>query len=63
MSFSLKLRIVLSLGRYLDVHGIQRRLIMVSITVQLFHPFRTKFMKIAAHAHMNELSIINLVLS
>ena len=31
--------------------------------VQLFYPFRIKFMKIAAHAHMNDLSIINLVLS
>ena len=31
--------------------------------VQLFYPFRIKFVKIAAHAHMNDLSIINLVLS
>ena len=31
--------------------------------LQLFYPFRIKFMKIAAHAHMNDLSIINLVLS
>ena len=31
--------------------------------IQLFYPFRIKFMKIAAHAHMNDLSIINLVLS
>ena len=30
--------------------------------VQLFYPFRIKFMKIDAHAHMNDLSIINLVL-
>ena len=28
--------------------------------IQLFYPFRIKFMKIAAHAHMNDLSIINL---
>ena len=33
------------------------------IKVQLFYPFRIKFMKIAAHAHINDLSIINLVLS
>ena len=31
--------------------------------IQLFYSFRIKFMKIAAHAHMNDLSIINLVLS
>ena len=31
--------------------------------VQLFYPFRVKFIKIAVHAHMNDLSIINLVLS
>ena len=31
--------------------------------IQLFYPFRIKFMKLAAHTHMNNLSIINLVLS
>ena len=31
--------------------------------IQLFYPFRIKFKKIAAHAHMDDLSIINLVLS
>ena len=33
------------------------------LSVQLFYQFRIKFMKIAAHAHMNDLSIIHLVLS
>ena len=31
--------------------------------IQLFYPFRIKFVKIAAHAHMNDLSITNLALS
>ena len=31
--------------------------------IHLFYPFRIKFMKIAAHAHINDLSIINLILS
>ena len=31
--------------------------------IQLFYPFRIKFMKIAVHAHLNDLKFINLVLS
>ena len=43
--------------------NIYRCLQNIVFIVQLFYPFRIKFMKIAAHAHMNDLSIINLVLS
>ena len=32
--------------------------VVLEITVKLFYPFRIKFMKIAAQAHMNDLSII-----
>ena len=35
----------------------------ISTKLQLIYPFRIKFMKIAARAHMNDLSIIILVLS
>ena len=38
--------------------GKQRR----HMIIQSFNPFRIKFMKNDAHAHMNDLSIINLVL-
>ena len=36
--------------------------IQEDVSVQSFNPFRIKFMKNDAHAHMNDLSIINLVL-
>ena len=61
VSLDLQLGIMLSSGilEQLKWESLKKR--WTDIAIQLFYPFRIKFMKISAHAHMNEYVEANLV--